>query len=87
MLNGLGGSADSLRTAKISMPSTRPSKIDPTGVSWIMPMYIHVKQNSTISTKLSQTRHETITFVPKTDLPANAVSLTFAAFHLESGHE
>ena len=37
MLNGLGGSAASLRSAKISimcMPSTRPSKIDPTtGVS------------------------------------------------------
>ncbi|KIK58680.1 hypothetical protein GYMLUDRAFT_245776 [Collybiopsis luxurians FD-317 M1] len=39
MLNGLGGSADFLRNAKISImhtPSTRPSKNDPTGISCIV---------------------------------------------------
>ncbi|MCJ1365445.1 acetyl-CoA hydrolase [Acarospora aff. strigata] len=47
MLNGLGGSADFLRSAKISImhtPSTRPSKKDPTGVSCIVPMCTHVDQ-------------------------------------------
>ncbi|MCJ1370415.1 acetyl-CoA hydrolase [Loxospora ochrophaea] len=47
MLNGLGGSADFLRSAKISImhtPSTRPSKSDPTGVSCIVPMCTHVDQ-------------------------------------------
>lgn len=47
MLNGLGGSADFLRSAKISImhtPSTRPSKTDPTGVSCIVPMCTHVDQ-------------------------------------------
>ena len=47
MLNGLGGSADFLRSAKISImhtPSTRPSKTDPTGVSCIVPMCAHVDQ-------------------------------------------
>lgn len=47
MLNGLGGSADFLRNAKISImhtPSTRPSKTDPHGVSCIVPMCTHVDQ-------------------------------------------
>lgn len=47
MLNGLGGSADFLRNAKISImhtPSTRPSKKDPTGVSCIVPMCSHIDQ-------------------------------------------
>ncbi|KAI1759619.1 hypothetical protein GGR53DRAFT_132710 [Hypoxylon sp. FL1150] len=47
MLNGLGGSADFLRSAKYSImhsPSTRPSKTDPLGVSCIVPMCTHVDQ-------------------------------------------
>ncbi|KAI2602643.1 hypothetical protein GGR54DRAFT_491376 [Hypoxylon sp. NC1633] len=47
MLNGLGGSADFLRSAKYSImhtPSTRPSKTDPIGVSCIVPMCTHVDQ-------------------------------------------
>ena len=47
MLNGLGGSADFLRSAKYSImhtPSTRPSKTDPTGISCIVPMCTHVDQ-------------------------------------------
>ncbi len=47
MLNGLGGSADFLRSAKYSImhtPSTRPSKADPHGVSCIVPMCTHVDQ-------------------------------------------
>ncbi len=47
ILNGLGGSADFLRSSKISImhtPSTRPSKTDPTGVSCIVPMCTHVDQ-------------------------------------------
>ncbi|KAH8893980.1 hypothetical protein GQ53DRAFT_644953 [Thozetella sp. PMI_491] len=47
MLNGLGGSADFLRSAKYSImhtPSTRPSKTDPHGVSCIVPMCTHVDQ-------------------------------------------
>lgn len=47
MLNGLGGSADFLRSSKYSImhtPSTRPSKTDPTGVSCIIPMCTHVDQ-------------------------------------------
>lgn len=47
MLNGLGGSGDFLRNAKISImhtPSARPSKTDPTGVSCIVPMATHVDQ-------------------------------------------
>ena len=47
MLNGLGGSADFLRSAKYSImhtPSTRPSKVDPTGVSCIVPMCTHIDQ-------------------------------------------
>lgn len=47
MLNGLGGSGDFLRNAKLSImhtPSARPSKIDPTGVSCIVPMAPHVDQ-------------------------------------------
>ena len=45
MLNGLGGSADFLRSAKISImhtPSTRPSKTDPTGMH--CPLCTHVDQ-------------------------------------------
>ncbi|KAH8596441.1 acetyl-CoA hydrolase [Bisporella sp. PMI_857] len=47
MLNGLGGSADFLRSSKYSImhtPSTRPSKIDPRGVSCIVPMCTHIDQ-------------------------------------------
>ena len=47
MLNGLGGSADFLRSSKYSIihtPSTRPSKTDPIGVSRIVPMCAHVDQ-------------------------------------------
>ncbi|KAF2771861.1 hypothetical protein EJ03DRAFT_325118 [Teratosphaeria nubilosa] len=47
MLNGLGGSADFLRSSKYSImhtPSTRPTKSDPHGVSCIVPMCTHVDQ-------------------------------------------
>ncbi|AOA63881.1 Acetyl-CoA hydrolase [Komagataella phaffii CBS 7435] len=47
MLNGLGGSADFLRNAKLSImhtPAARPSKTDPTGVSCIVPFASHVDQ-------------------------------------------
>lgn len=47
MLNGLGGSADFLRNAKLSImhtPSARASKVDPTGVSCIVPFATHVDQ-------------------------------------------
>lgn len=47
MLNGLGGSADFLRNAKLSImhaPSARPTKKDPTGISTIVPMASHVDQ-------------------------------------------
>jgi acetyl-CoA hydrolase len=47
MLNGLGGSADFLRSSNYSImhtPSTRPSKTDPNGVSCIVPMCTHVDQ-------------------------------------------
>ncbi|KAM9887987.1 hypothetical protein OXX79_013226, partial [Metschnikowia pulcherrima] len=47
MLNGLGGSGDFLRNAKLSImhtPSARPSKVDPTGVSCIVPFAPHVDQ-------------------------------------------
>ncbi|CAB52573.1 Acetyl-CoA hydrolase [Schizosaccharomyces pombe] len=47
MLNGLGGSADFLRNAKLSImhtPSVRPSKKDPTGITCIVPMATHVDQ-------------------------------------------
>lgn len=47
MLNGLGGSADFLRNAKLSImhtPSARPLKSDPTGVSCIVPFAPHVDQ-------------------------------------------
>ncbi|KAF9064280.1 hypothetical protein BDP27DRAFT_173523 [Rhodocollybia butyracea] len=47
MLNGLGGSADFLRNAKLSImhtPSTRPTKTDPTGISCIVPFVSHVDQ-------------------------------------------
>lgn len=47
MLNGLGGSADFLRNAKLSVmhtPSARPTKTDPTGISTIVPMASHVDQ-------------------------------------------
>jgi acetyl-CoA hydrolase len=47
MLNGLGGSADFLRSSKYSImhtPSTRPSKTDPLGVSCIVPMCTHIDQ-------------------------------------------
>ncbi|KAJ6526251.1 hypothetical protein DFH09DRAFT_1285948 [Mycena vulgaris] len=47
MLNGLGGSADFLRNAKLSImhtPSSRPTKNDPTGISCIVPFASHVDQ-------------------------------------------
>lgn len=47
MLNGLGGSGDFLRNAKLSVmhtPSARPTKVDPTGLSCIVPMASHVDQ-------------------------------------------
>lgn len=47
MLNGLGGSGDFLRNAKLSVmhtPSARPSKTDKTGVSCIVPFATHVDQ-------------------------------------------
>ncbi|KND04329.1 acetyl-CoA hydrolase [Spizellomyces punctatus DAOM BR117] len=47
MLNGLGGSADFLRNAKLSImhtPSVRPTKKDPTGITTIVPMCTHVDQ-------------------------------------------
>ncbi|KAK7462137.1 acetyl-CoA hydrolase [Stygiomarasmius scandens] len=47
MLNGLGGSADFLRNAKLSImhtPSTRPTKNDPTGITCIVPFASHVDQ-------------------------------------------
>jgi acetyl-CoA hydrolase len=47
MLNGLGGSADFLRSAKISImhtPSSRPTKTDPHGISCVVPMASHVDQ-------------------------------------------
>lgn len=46
MLNGLGGSGDFLRNAKLSImhaPSARPSKNgDPTGISTVVPMCSHI---------------------------------------------
>lgn len=47
MLNGLGGSNDFLRNAKLSImhaPSVRKSKTDPYGISSIVPMVSHVDQ-------------------------------------------
>ena len=47
MLNGLGGSADFLRNAKLSImhaPSARPTKTDPTGISSIVPFASHIDQ-------------------------------------------
>jgi len=45
MINGLGGSGDFLRNAYISImhtPSTRPSKIDPLGISCVVPHCSHI---------------------------------------------
>ncbi|KIJ41957.1 hypothetical protein M422DRAFT_48423 [Sphaerobolus stellatus SS14] len=45
MLNGLGGSGDFLRNAKLSImhtPSVRPSKTDPTGITCIVPFASHI---------------------------------------------
>lgn len=47
MLHGIGGSADFLRNAKLSImhtPSARPSKTDKTGISCIVPFATHVDQ-------------------------------------------
>ncbi|ORX62843.1 acetyl-CoA hydrolase [Hesseltinella vesiculosa] len=47
MLNGLGGSADFLRNAKLSImhtPSTRPTKKDAHGISCIVPFVSHCDQ-------------------------------------------
>jgi acetyl-CoA hydrolase len=47
MLNGIGGSNDFLRSAKLSImhtPSTRPTKTDPNGISCIVPFCSHVDQ-------------------------------------------
>jgi len=45
MLNGLGGSGDFLRNAKLSImhtPSVRETKTDPIGISCVVPMCTHV---------------------------------------------
>ncbi|KAG7848853.1 hypothetical protein KL941_001671 [Ogataea angusta] len=47
MLNGLGGSADFLRNAKLSImhtPAARPTKTDPTGISCVVPFASHIDQ-------------------------------------------
>jgi acetyl-CoA hydrolase len=47
MLNGLGGSADFLRSARISImhtPSTRKTKTDPHGITTIVPFCTHIDQ-------------------------------------------
>lgn len=47
MINGIGGAGDFIRNAYLSImhsPSTRPSKIDPTGISCVVPMAPHVDQ-------------------------------------------
>lgn len=47
ILNGLGGSADFLRNAKLSImhtPSARKTKTDPTGLSCVVPMCSHIDQ-------------------------------------------
>jgi len=47
MLHGIGGSADFLRNAKISImhtPSSRSTKSDPTGISCIVPFASHIDQ-------------------------------------------
>ncbi|KAK9461410.1 uncharacterized protein V1516DRAFT_707579 [Lipomyces oligophaga] len=47
MLHGLGGSADFLRNAKLSVmhtPSARPTKVDPHGLSCIVPFATHIDQ-------------------------------------------
>eukprot|EP01112_Ceratiomyxa_fruticulosa_P019866 TRINITY_DN65_c0_g1_i1.p1 TRINITY_DN65_c0_g1~~TRINITY_DN65_c0_g1_i1.p1 ORF type:complete len:525 (-),score=134.67 TRINITY_DN65_c0_g1_i1:234-1808(-) len=47
MLNGLGGSADFLRNAKLSImhtPSTRKTGSDPNGISCIVPFATHIDQ-------------------------------------------
>ncbi|KAH3901803.1 Acetyl-CoA hydrolase [Saccharomycodes ludwigii] len=47
MLHGIGGSADFLRNAKLSImhaPSARPTKTDPTGISTVVPFASHVDQ-------------------------------------------
>ena len=45
MINGIGGSGDFLRNAYLSImhtPSTRPTKVDPTGITCVVPMVPHV---------------------------------------------
>jgi acetyl-CoA hydrolase len=45
IVNGIGGSGDFMRNAYLSImhtPSTRPSRIDPNGVSCVLPMVTHV---------------------------------------------
>lgn len=45
MLNGLGGSSDFLRNARLSImhfPSARPTRADPTGISCVVPFASHV---------------------------------------------
>jgi acetyl-CoA hydrolase len=45
MINGIGGSGDFLRNAYLSImhtPSVRPSKIDPTGITCVVPHVPHV---------------------------------------------
>ncbi|KAK9359634.1 hypothetical protein V1504DRAFT_425379 [Lipomyces starkeyi] len=47
MLHGLGGSADFLRNAKLSVmhtPSARPTKVDPVGLSCVVPFATHIDQ-------------------------------------------
>ena len=91
MLNGLGGSADFLRSAKISImhtPSTRPSKTDPTGVSCIVPMCTHVDQTEhdldiIVTEQYANTTNPTLCFI---DMIPGA-SPTSAASHRENVHE
>ncbi|GAA6005344.1 hypothetical protein JCM10207_002945 [Rhodosporidiobolus poonsookiae] len=52
MLNGLGGSGDFLRNAKLSImhtPSARKSKTDPTDISCIVPFGTHIDQTESRS--------------------------------------
>lgn len=47
MINGIGGAGDFLRNAYLSImhtPSVRPTKVDPRGISCVVPMSPHVDQ-------------------------------------------
>ncbi|POY70795.1 hypothetical protein BMF94_6207 [Rhodotorula taiwanensis] len=71
MLNGIGGSADFLRNAKLSVmhtPSSRPSKTDPTGISCIVPFASHVDQSMSRSSGLRIRRLTPYTLAAEHDL-------------------